>query len=78
MKINLFGGFLFRKSVYIINIIIAMKETIMNEEERIEQLKLDIYNVSVKLTHYIETENWDRVHSCKAILEVLLSEMKED
>ena len=51
---------------------------IMTKEERIEQLKLDIYNVSVKLTHYIETENWDRVHSCKAILEVLLSEMKED
>lgn len=49
-----------------------------NEKERIEQLKLDIYNVSVKITHYIETENWDRVHMCKAILEVLLSEMKED
>ena len=48
------------------------------EDKRIEQLKLDAYNVSVKLTHYIETENWDRVHTCKAILEVILDELKAE
>jgi hypothetical protein len=55
-----------------------MKEIDMTEDERIKQLKLDAYNVSVKITHYIETENWDRVISCKAILEVILDELKED
>ena len=52
--------------------------SVMTEEKRIEQLKLDAYNVSVKLTHYIETENWDRANTCKAILEILLDELKSE
>ena len=51
-----------------------MVSPVMTDEERIEQLKLDIYNTSFFITHYVERENWERVNFMMDLLKVLLQE----